>query len=63
VAGRDEIADVLTDDGVITAIGSGLGAPADAQIIDATGMVVTPGLIDPRRRLRIRRGELRPPIR
>ncbi|MCK5806053.1 MAG: amidohydrolase [Lentisphaeria bacterium] len=37
---------VLVEDGRIVSVGSGLDIPADADIIDAAGMVVTPGLID-----------------
>lgn len=44
---RREIAggDVLIEDGVITAVGTNLGA-GDAKVIDATGCVITPGLIN-----------------
>jgi dihydroorotase len=45
-AGRDEIADVLTLDGEIAAIGADLAVPADAEVVDAAGLLVTPGLID-----------------
>lgn len=45
-AGRDETADVLARDGVIEAIGTHLDAPAGAEVVDATGLLVTPGLID-----------------
>jgi len=45
-AARDEIADVLVEAGQITAVGPELVAPADAEVIDARGLVVTPGLID-----------------
>ncbi len=38
--------DVLIEQGKITRTGPGLVAPADAQIIDATGLTVMPGLID-----------------
>ncbi len=37
---------VLMDGGKITAVGAGLTIPPGAQIIDATGKVVMPGLID-----------------
>jgi len=37
---------ILVRDGKIAAIGSGLTAPEDAVLIDASGMVITPGLID-----------------
>jgi imidazolonepropionase-like amidohydrolase len=41
-----ENASMLVRDGKIAEIGHGLSAPADALIIDATGMQVTPGIID-----------------
>lgn len=37
---------VLIEDGRITAVAAGLKAPPGARVIDATGKVVTPGLID-----------------
>jgi len=37
---------VLMRDGRIVAVGAGLPVPGDAQRVDATGMIVTPGLID-----------------
>jgi dihydropyrimidinase len=40
-------ADVLTEDGIIRAIGPDLKAPAGATIIDAGGALVMPGGIDP----------------
>ena len=43
--GMDKIADVLVEDGKIAAIGENLTAK-DAEIIDASDKVVTPGLID-----------------
>ncbi len=45
-AGVLEGADMLVEDGRISAIGRNLAAPADALEIDATGMHVSPGLID-----------------
>jgi dihydroorotase len=45
-AGRDETADVLTRHGRIEAIGTHLDAPPGAEIVDASGLLVTPGLID-----------------
>lgn len=39
-------ASVLLADGKITAIGKGIDVPKDAQVIDATGKHVYPGLID-----------------
>jgi cytosine/adenosine deaminase-related metal-dependent hydrolase len=46
-ATRDELAgaDVLVRGGVIAAVGTGLAA-AGAEVIDATGCVVTPGLVN-----------------
>jgi dihydroorotase len=43
--GRDEIADIAFADGKVAAIGRGLPA-AGAAIVDVTGKIVTPGLID-----------------
>ncbi|MCG2586218.1 amidohydrolase [Massilia sp. TS11] len=40
-------ADLLLADGKVAAIGKGLSAPAGAQVIDASGRWITPGLIDP----------------
>ncbi|MGH7550205.1 MAG: amidohydrolase family protein [Gemmatimonadota bacterium] len=40
-------ATVLIRDGRIAAVGTDVEVPASAQIIDATGTVVTPGLFDP----------------
>ena len=38
--------DVLVSDGAIAAVGPGLTAPAGARVIDATGMIIAPGLVD-----------------
>ncbi|HEX6307849.1 MAG TPA: dihydroorotase [Longimicrobiales bacterium] len=45
-SGRDGIADVLVRDGRIVDVGSDLGSPDDARVIDAGAFVVCPGLID-----------------
>jgi len=37
---------VVVRDGLITAVGANVSAPADARIIDGTGLTVYPGLID-----------------
>ncbi|AVJ30215.1 metal-dependent hydrolase family protein [Achromobacter spanius] len=37
---------VLVEDGVITRIGADATAPADAQVVDAKGMTLMPGMID-----------------
>lgn len=41
----DQVADVLLKDDQILQIGQGIEVP-DAQVIDATGLVVAPGLVD-----------------
>ncbi|PWC32704.1 dihydropyrimidinase [Azospirillum sp. TSO35-2] len=46
-AERTQRADVLCQDGVITAVGDALDAPAGAETIDAGGCYVMPGGIDP----------------
>ncbi len=43
--GIDEKRDILVRDGKIAAVGQGLGGQVDDKI-DATGLVVTPGLVD-----------------
>jgi imidazolonepropionase-like amidohydrolase len=40
-------ADLLLQNGKIAAVGKNLSAPAGAQVIDATGKTVMPGIIDP----------------
>src|SRR5918912_836470 len=45
--GSLENTDVLLQNGKIAQIGKGLSAPAGAQVIDATGKFVMPGIIDP----------------
>jgi imidazolonepropionase-like amidohydrolase len=37
---------VLLRDGKVAEVGANLTAPADAQVIDANGKWVTPGIID-----------------
>jgi dihydroorotase len=44
--GLDGIQDVLLADGLIAAVGSDLDAPEDARVVDCSGFVVAPGLID-----------------
>jgi imidazolonepropionase-like amidohydrolase len=46
VGGRIEGGDVLIVDGRISAVGEGLEAPEGAQVIEADGRWVTPGIID-----------------
>ena len=46
-ADRSFRADVLCEDGQITAVGEGLEAPSGATVVDAGGQYVMPGGIDP----------------
>jgi imidazolonepropionase-like amidohydrolase len=46
-AGKLEVADMLISGGRIQAIGASLTAPRNALVIEAHGMHITPGLIDP----------------
>ncbi|MFN0131619.1 MAG: dihydroorotase [Phycisphaerales bacterium] len=51
-SGLDRVADLAVRDGLVAAIGTGLPrSPAD-RVIDAEGLLVTPGLIDPHVHLR-----------
>ena len=45
-SGHDAIADLLLRDGRVGEVGTGLGSPDDADVLDVTGLVVCPGLID-----------------
>ena len=42
----DAVRDVLIVDGVVAAVGTDLSAPEGARVVDVSGKVVTPGLID-----------------
>uniref|UniRef100_A0A831XKR3 Dihydroorotase n=1 Tax=Geobacter metallireducens TaxID=28232 RepID=A0A831XKR3_GEOME len=44
--GIDETLDVLVENGVVKELGKGLAAPAGCKVVDAAGLIVTPGLID-----------------
>jgi dihydroorotase len=55
--GIDEVSAVLVMDGEIEAIGSDISAPDDAERMDATGLAVSPGLIDVHVHLREPGGE------
>lgn len=44
--GVDRVADLAVKDGRIAAIGSGLEASRAAKVVDVSGLVVTPGLVD-----------------
>ncbi|MGB1202611.1 MAG: dihydroorotase, partial [Alloalcanivorax venustensis] len=45
LSGRDEVADLLVEDGRLVRIGASLDAPG-AEIVDAEGHWVIPGLVD-----------------
>lgn len=45
-AQTDSHADVLVVDGAIAAVGAALEPPADAQVVDCTGLWITPGFVD-----------------
>jgi dihydroorotase len=44
--GLDATLDLLVVDGLVQEIGAGLAAPADAEVVEAAGCYVVPGLID-----------------
>jgi dihydroorotase len=44
--GIDGPADVLLEEGLVVAVEAGLAPPEGATVLDASGLVVTPGLID-----------------
>lgn len=44
--GIDETLDILVENGVVKELGKGLAAPAGCETIDASGLIVAPGLID-----------------
>ncbi len=45
-AGTSKTVRLLIDDGKIVAVGQNVDAPADTEVIDATGCIVTPGFVD-----------------
>ena len=45
--GTIENATIIIDGGRFTAVGSDITIPADAEVIDAAGKIITPGLISP----------------
>ncbi len=53
----EDAADVLVADGVIAAIGADLEAPEDAEVIEADGCILLPGLVDLHTHLREPGGE------
>ncbi|NDF39979.1 MAG: hypothetical protein EB140_13785, partial [Proteobacteria bacterium] len=44
--GIDAITDIAIRDGFVEAVGVGADAPPGAQVIDARGLIVTPGFVD-----------------
>ncbi|HEU5210164.1 MAG TPA: dihydroorotase [Longimicrobiales bacterium] len=55
--GQDGTADVLLVGGQVEAVGTGFGTPDDAEVLDVSGLVVAPGLIDVHVHLREPGGE------
>lgn len=53
----EDVADLLIEGGEIRAVGQDLDVPADAEVIDAEGCVVLPGLVDLHTHLREPGGE------
>lgn len=45
-SGRDEVADLLLEDGLIKRTGQGVKAARGVKTVDASGLLVVPGLID-----------------
>jgi dihydroorotase len=45
-SGTDAVLDVLLADGRVARVGQGIDAPEGAEVVDASGMIVSPGLID-----------------
>lgn len=44
--GREGVADLIFEDGRVTEVEAGLSAPKGAQVVDAAGLLVLPGLVD-----------------
>ncbi|MCG7309037.1 dihydroorotase [Brachybacterium sp. ACRRE] len=53
----EDVADVLVEDGTISAVGPDLSAPEGAEVVDAEGCIVLPGLVDLHTHLREPGGE------
>ena len=52
-AGVDLVGDVLIVDGYVAAVGERIEAPPDAELLDAAGLIVSPGFIDVHCHLRV----------
>lgn len=48
----DKVCDIAIEGGIIRAVGKKLPCPSDCRVIDAEGLIVAPGLIDPHVHLR-----------
>ncbi|MFL5382607.1 MAG: dihydroorotase [Longimicrobiaceae bacterium] len=55
--GLDAVLDLLLADGRVARLGEGLDAPEGAEVVDASGLIVAPGLIDVHVHLREPGGE------
>jgi hypothetical protein len=44
--GRDGMSDLIFEDGRVVDVGPGLDAPKGAQVVNAAGLIVMPGLVD-----------------
>lgn len=44
--GQDGVADLVFEDGRVIEVGAGLSAPKGTQVIDASGLLALPGLVD-----------------
>jgi len=51
-SGRDQVADVLIEDGAVSVVGTGLAVPEGATEVDCSGSVLAPGLVDMHAHLR-----------
>lgn len=57
ITGDDlENTDVVVENGIITAVGQNLATPRNAEVVDAQGMYLMPGIIDAHSHLAITRG-------
>ncbi|HYT29274.1 MAG TPA: dihydroorotase, partial [Actinomycetota bacterium] len=46
VRDHDAVTDVLVEDGIVAAVDPGMAVPPGAEVIDAGGLIMTPGLVD-----------------